>query len=347
MSTEFASGLVVGKFAPLHRGHELVIRRAMEACDTLCVLSWSKPEMPGCEPERRAAWLERLFPAARRLVLTDASLAALNPPPEFALLPANDSDAVVHRRLCAWLCERVWQLQPDAVFTGEQYGAPFAEEMTAWFRRSDPAHPGVTAVCVDPARTVVPVSGSLLRDDIHRHRQWLSPEVYRDFVKRAVLLGAESTGKSTLAAALAERLETVHVPEFGRELWEARDGRLEFSDMLRIAREQIAREEAAAGRANEWLICDTSPLTTLFYSRRLFGNSDPALVGLAARPYDLTMLCAPDYPLVQDGTRQDEAFRAAQDAWYRRELAARGIDFVTASGSISERVDHLAAVMGK
>jgi nicotinamide riboside kinase len=77
------------------------------------------------------------------------------------------------------------------------------------------------------------------------------------------------------------------VPEYGRELWERRSGSLELADLLQIAEQQIEREEALAGQANEWLICDTSPLTTLFYSRHLFGKAEPALEALAARPYEL------------------------------------------------------------
>jgi NadR type nicotinamide-nucleotide adenylyltransferase len=341
MNPRFSSGLVVGKFAPLHRGHELVIRRALDDSEAVCILSWNKPEAPGFETQRRAAWLERLFPQTRRLVLTDESLASLEPPEEFAVLPENDSDPATQRRLCAWLCERVWNLQPEAVFTSEDYGPPLAREMSDWFRRSHPSHPGVTPVAVDPARGLVPVSGSLLRSDIHRHRQWLAPEVYRDFVKRVVLLGGESTGKSTLAAALAGRLETLHVPEYGRELWETRGGKLAFEDMAQIAREQIAREERSAGIARKWLICDTSPLTTLFYSQHLFGRVAPELQQLADRRYDFSVLCAPDFPFDQDGTRQDESFRTMQDAWYRREMSARKTRFLETSGNLERRVANL------
>lgn len=336
MSPRFACGLIVGKFAPLHRGHELLIRRAIADCDTVCILSWSKPEPPGCGPELRAKWLERLFPGTRRLVLTDTLLAGLTPPAEFAALPENDSDPVIQRRLCAWLCERVWNLQPDAVFTSESYGAPLAREMTACFRVRNPSHPGVAAVDVDPARNTVPVSGSMLRTDIHAHRRWLSPEVYQDFVGRVVLLGGESTGKSTLAAALAESLGSLHVAEYGRELWEQRGGNLGYEDMLHIAREQ-----AALGNARRWLVCDTSPLTTLFYSLSLFGEAAPELRDLAGRDYDATILCAPDFPFVQDGTRCDDAFRIRQDDWYRRELAERNIPFHHASGSFERRLQWI------
>jgi HTH-type transcriptional regulator, transcriptional repressor of NAD biosynthesis genes len=334
----FASGLVVGKFCPLHRGHELVIRRALDDCDRVFVLTWSRPELAGCEPERRAAWLARLFPAVEALVLTDARLAALDPPAEVAALPANADDVGHLRRFTAWVCEAAWRVRPDAIFTSEPDGADFAAALTAWFRRGDPDRPAVAAVLVDPARRLAPISGTALRADIHAHRGWLSPEVYRDFVRRAALLGGESTGKSSLARAVARRLGTVHVAEYGRELWEARAGQLALADLLHIAEEQVAREESAAGRAREWLICDTTPLTTLFYSRHLFGRADPALEALAARRYDLVVLCEPDFPFVQDGTRQDDAFRQLQHAWYIEELRRREVPFLSVSGDPDRRI---------
>ncbi len=344
MTARFASGLVVGKFCPLHRGHELLIGRALDECGRVFVLSWSKPELPGCAPERRAAWLARRFPAAASLVLTEERLAALRPPPAFAALPADDADVGELRRFTAWICQAAWGMRPEAVFTSEPDGAGFARELTDWYRVGDPASPTVAAVVVDPERGLAPISGTALRRDVHAHRAWLAPDVYRDFVRRIALLGGESTGKSSLAQALAAELGTAHVAEYGRELWEARAGRLAFEDLLGIAEEQIAREEEAAGRACEWLVCDTSPLTTLFYSHAMFGRADPALEALAARRYDLVVLCRPDFPFVQDGTRQDETFRTRQHGWYVAELGRRRVPFVSVEGDLIQRT---AAVMAR
>jgi NadR type nicotinamide-nucleotide adenylyltransferase len=225
MSKPFRCGLVVGKFSPLHRGHELVIRRALAECDEVVLLSYSKPELPGCPPERREQWLAALFPEARRLVLTDERLRALAMsdagPRE---IPANDADEATHRRFCGSLCREVLGRSVDAVFTSEDYGDGFAAALTRCFREQNPDAPRVQHVLVDPDRSQVPVSGTLLRRDIHAHREWLSPAVYASFVKRVCLLGGEASGKSTLTEALARHFGTVHVPEYGRELWEGAPG---------------------------------------------------------------------------------------------------------------------------
>ena len=336
----FPRGLVVGKFAPLHRGHELLLEHATAACRELFIISWSRPEFPGCGPARRARWLADRFPNARRLVLTPARLRARLPGLE---LPRNDDpDETKHRLFVGLVCREFFGLTGlDAVFTSEDYGEGFAAELSRFF--SCP----VRHVLVDLARQTVPISGTALRADPHAGRAWLDPTVYASFVRRVVLLGGESTGKTTLAAALAAHLGTVQVPEYGRELWELRGGQLRFADMLAIGREQVAREKLAARRANHWLVCDTAPLTTLFYSRAMFeGHAARELEQLARRRYDATVLCAADdIPFEQDGTRQDPAFRDRQHAWYLAELTRLRRPFLTVSGSVTQRVHAAAAYL--
>lgn len=347
MSKRFQRGLVVGKFSPLHRGHELIINRAQEECEEVFLLSYSKPEMPGCEAARRDQWLSAIFPNARHLAVTDERLRQWAKPGDGPLeVPANDADETTHRRFCGFLCQLVFGVTVDAVFTSEDYGDGFAEELTRYFRERQPKCPVVKHVLVDRNREKLPISGTLLRQDIHAHREWLSPLVYASFVQRVCLLGGESSGKSTLAEALAKAFGTSHVAEFGRELWDAKSGALAFEDMRHIAEVQIQREETVAMHANRFLFCDTSPLTTLFYSNHLFGKAEPALRSLAERRYDFTILCAPDFSFVQDGTRQPESFRMRQNEWYLNELAKRGIAYRLVTGSLEARIAQTRDLLG-
>ncbi len=328
------TGLVVGKFCPLHKGHEALIDFACAHSDRLVILSYTKPEFVGFPTERRAAWLAALYPAAIRLVLDDEGLAAFatREGTERQLLPHNDAPDEEHRAFVAWVCRAMLGMTVDRVFTSELYGDGFAASLARHF-----GHP-VEHLVFDPSRTIVPISGSRMRGDSSLQRTFLTKTVRRDLVRRVALIGGESTGKTTLAAALAGRLGTPWVPEYGRELWEQRAGKLEYADLLAIAREQVAREEAAADDANGWLVCDTSPLVTMFYSEAMFGQIDPELIELAARPYDSTFLCAADFPFVQDGTRRDPTFRQRQNDWYGRELAASGVPYQVIGGPLCERV---------
>jgi HTH-type transcriptional regulator, transcriptional repressor of NAD biosynthesis genes len=348
MSKLFQTGLVVGKFSPLHHGHELVIRRAFELCREVVIISYSHPELPGCEAERREQWLAELFPHARRLVVTDARLHQWFPrAAERPAIPPNEAEDSVHRRFTALLCLEVLGTAVEAVFTSEDYGDGFARELTACFREHNPSAREVRHVSVDRARKAVPVSGTVIRADIEAHRQWLSPVVYASFVRRVCILGGESSGKSTLAEALAKHFGTVQVAEYGRELWEARNGALSYDDLLHIGETQVAAEERALRGARQFLFCDTSPLTTLFYSRHLFQRADPKLERLAERHYDLVVLCAADFAFVQDGTRQDAAFRERQHAWYAAELARRGTPHLTAAGEVDQRIAQVSAALAR
>lgn len=339
----FARGLVVGKFSPLHRGHERLIGRALEECAQVVVLSYANPERPGCDPGRRERWLAQLFPQALRLVATPDRVAAWFPDdPE---LPHDDAAEIVHRRFCGRLLRDVLGTSVEAVYTSEDYGDGFAVELTKFFRETEAAHPGVIHVAVDPQRIAIPISATTIRGDVHAQRQWLPANVYADFVQRICLLGGESSGKSTLAAALAQRLGTTYTTEYGRDLWIERGGRLELADYAHIARTQVAMEETCARSATRFLVCDTSPLTTLFYCLDQFGSAEPELETLAARPYDVTVLCAPDFPFVQDGTRRDDAFRRAQHQWYMRRLSQAGVSWIDACGTLEVRLDTLVKAL--
>jgi len=162
---------------------------------------------------------------------------------------------------------------------GTGFAAVLSEEMGA----------PVTHVCVDRARAAVPISATAIRADPSLRRRWLPAPVRASLVPSILFLGAESTGKTTLAAALAKQWGEPWAAEYGRELWVERSGRLAFEDLLHIGEEQIAREERLALEAERFLICDTSPLTTLFYSQAMFGKADEQLEAMARRNYALPL----------------------------------------------------------
>lgn len=171
-------------------------------------------------------------------------------------------------------------------------------------------------------------------------------------VRRLALLGGESSGKTTLAQALAAALHTAWVPEYGRQRWEELRETLSLAELLQVARTQIAWEDEHAARAaaagHDWIVCDTTPLTTLQYALHDHGTAPPELHTMARRGYDLTVLCEPDFGFVQDGCRRDDGFRQAQHAWTLRQLATLGLQPLQVRGSVAERVRQvLQALPGR
>ena len=343
----FRCGLVVGKFSPLHRGHEALISFAQASCDNVIVISYCKPELAGCEAKRRAAWIAELFPAVRSLVVTDELLHQHGKGGDrFITLPHDDAPDDEHREFCAFLLEsHLDDARVDAVFTSEDYGEGFAAHLTRHFRSRDPSAPAVEHVCMDRRRVRVPISASVVRLDVHANRRWLPSCVYRSFIERVCILGGESSGKSVLARALAERLDTAFVAEYARDLWMRKSGHLDYEDLLDIARQQISFEQSAAREAYRYLFCDTSPLTTLFYSLDMFGRAQEELWSLACRPYERYVLCAPDFEFVQDGTRRDATFRQRQHEWYLQQLNRTGVAYWLAEGPVAERVERIAQLL--
>lgn len=118
---------------------------------------------------------------------------------------------------------------------------------------------------------------------------------------RVCFHGAESTGKSTLAAKLAEGWNCPLVAEYGRTYAETVSTEFTREALLTIAAEQdrLAREVALGGAP--LVLLDTDPLMTAAWARMLFGETAPEL--LAYPKADLYLLFAPDVPWVYDDTR--------------------------------------------
>ena len=158
--------------------------------------------------------------------------------------------------------------------------------------------------------------------------------------KRVAILGAESSGKSTLAHALATHYNTLWVPEYLREFVDSHARVPEESDQYQIARTQMAREDAAAPKASRFLFCDTTPLMTALYSRWYWGRVDAQLALLERRhDYAFTLVTAPDSPWEADGLqRASEAVRLAIHDLLLQTLHERDIPYLLLSGSLHQRM---------
>jgi NadR type nicotinamide-nucleotide adenylyltransferase len=159
---------------------------------------------------------------------------------------------------------------------------------------------------------------------------------------RVAILGAESTGKSTLAEALAMRYQTLWVPEYLREFVETHQRvPLEHEQYL-IAATQVERENTATRQASRFLFCDTTPLMTAIYSDFYFGRVDDALAALVRqRAYDFTIVTAPDSPWIADGLqRESEAVRHVIHTQLLAVLEEMGIRYLLVEGGLAQRVDR-------
>lgn len=313
-------GLVIGKFYPPHRGHKYLIDTARAAVDTLTVIVCDHPgEIP--DASLRAEWLREIHPDAEVRVVDDC-------------VPADDS------RGWAEYTVRCLGYAPDVVFTSEDYGEAYARFL------------GCRHVLVDRARREMPISGTRVRADPLGCWEYLEPPVRGYYARRVCLVGAESTGKTTLARQLAEHYRTVWVPEYGREYSERKleaDGcyRWESAEFAHIARTQCEWENAAARRANRILVCDTDAFATSIWHRRYLGRRSPEVEAIAAshRRPDLYLLTDVETPFVQDGTRDGESIRQWMHETFLEELTAQGRPFVEVRGEPPARLRAATAAI--
>jgi len=217
------------------------------------------------------------------------------------------------------------------VFTSEDYGDPYSALM------------GSKHILVDRPRTRMTVSGTAVRKDPFANWDYLEPVVRGWFARRVCIVGAESTGTTTLAKALAEQLETVWVEEFGREYFARKlagnDPAWRSEEFIHIAREQTRLEDTAAREANRILVCDTNAFATVLWLRHYMGTHSAEVEEIARKGHcDLYLLTGDEIPFVQDGSRDGEHIRHEMHRWFEEALARQQVPWKTLRGSHEERL---------
>ena len=310
------TGLVIGKFYPPHHGHRYLIEQARKRVDRLYVMvcAHRDQEIPGVV---RLQWLHELHPDCDIRLVDDT-------------LPEEHS---------AWatFVRAFFGETPDVVFTSEDYGTPFAEAL------------GAEHVMVDQIRARVPVSGTKVRNAPLDWWDFIDPPVRAWYVPRVVLIGAESTGKSTLAAHLAREFNTSWVQEYGRDYCEVNmkfAGQQDVGDPTGwsshefdiIASIQQANENRYARAANKLLICDTNAFVTGTWHERYFGRRSPTVDAIGRNDkVDLYLLCHPDTPFDQDGTRDGENARDWMHRRFLEQLQSQELPFAEIMGPWERR----------
>jgi HTH-type transcriptional repressor of NAD biosynthesis genes len=212
---------------------------------------------------------------------------------------------------------------------------------------------GTTHVLVDKNRTYIPISATIVRKDSLASAAFLEPCVRAYFARRICIVGAESTGTTTLAKALAEHYATVWVPEYGRMYSEGKlkagEGANWNSDeFMFIARQQVELEDKLAESSNGLVICDTDPFATSIWHERYMGAQLSELDTFAVeRNYDLYIVTGDEIPFEQDGTRDGEHIRYDMHKRFIEKLKFYNKSFVAVSGNQEERLQLAAKEINK
>ncbi|MEK8018933.1 MAG: AAA family ATPase [Candidatus Parabeggiatoa sp.] len=320
-------GLTLGKFSPLHKGHQLVIETALAEMDEVTVIIYDAPETTLIPLNIRSNWLKKWYPQVKVIEAWDG-------PTEVGDTPE------IKRKHENYIINKLNIFGITHFYSSEFYGEHISVALGAINR------------LVNPSRQIVPISGMKMRENPFVCREYIQPLVYRDLITNVVFLGAPSTGKTTLTKRMAQEYSTVWMPEYGREYWEKNqvDRRLSLEQLVEIAEGHLEREESLLYQANLYLFTDTNALTTFMFSQYYHQTVVPKLIelaNLAASRYDLVFLCDTDILYDDTWDRSGEVNRQIFQKQIIGELLARKIPFIVLSGNLETRVTKVKTILSK
>lgn len=344
----YRHGLVIGKFYPPHLGHEYLVRTAARHSHavTVTVLGSS---IESLSIAQRVQWLQSAF--------TDTPwvrvVGALDD------VPVNYTDETIWQAHVDIMRQAVAQADAldtpldavDAIYSSEAYG----DRLATYFQCQH--------VCLDQSRRLYPTSGTAVRADVPGQWHMLSPAVQAGLAMRVVVLGAESTGTTTLSQDLVSALrqrggvaaQTQWVAEYGREYTAnllalakaanpqagVEDIDWQSTDFTHVAEEQCRRENALAARGGPVLVCDTDAWVTRIWHERYQATPSADVDAVAAEmpARALYVLTSEEgVPFEDDGLRDGAHVRHWMGQRLRDELNAQAVPWIEVHGSPQHRL---------
>ncbi|WP_104105022.1 AAA family ATPase [Arthrobacter sp. 08Y14] len=343
--TRFRQGVVIGKFYPPHTGHRHLIARASEQSDRLAVVVLgSRFESIGLED--RVKWLTAEFDGT--------NVTVIGMPDDCPVDYASDAIWKAHHEVLRMALKMKGIMTVDAVFSSEDYGWQLAEYF------------GAAHVMVDRGRTDHPVSGTLCRDDLNDAWHSIIRPARQDLAVRIIVVGAESTGTTTLASDLTRHYRSRYpgltdVPEYGRQftydkfaaaraanpdagladlVWTAED--------FAVVGEQQNRMENEAADRCPLVIADTDVITTMLFERVYIGQQSYGSYLAVERIPRRDLYLITDHagvPFEDDGWREAHHPREEMTEWFKEELTAAGAPWILVSGSPAERLSTATEII--
>lgn len=338
-------GLYLGKFAPFHGGHRYCLDQALDDCDHVIVLVYYTDEID-VPLQVRANWIRDLYDDEVNggSTVDGATLDVVEAWTGPESHGYTDNIKSEHEQYVLQLLEQRGYPTDvvDRFYSSEPYGEHMSEALDA------------DDVRVDPDREVQPISGTQIREDgMAKHSRMLPYRVDAGLTSRIAIVGGVSSGKTTLATALARHYDTEWMPEHGREFWEEHadeNGRLTEDELVQLALEHTDREDELAQDAGEYLFVDTTPMTTLAWAKYYHGTEPETLVQMTHAcnsMYDLHVLCDPHIPFEDDPGRDGRANRKRLHRMHRALMNEYNIDYITVGGSVEQRVAQVEKALTK
>ncbi len=345
MTKKYGHALVIGKFYPPHNGHIHMISGAEKLADRVTVLVYSN-QYQSITVDQKVNWIRESFKDVPNVRIEPVINDVYDDYVDLNIWEAHNH--IMHAKLRE-LYPNEEERTINVVVSSEAYGAQMAEDF-----------PNCAAEIVDLDRAAFPISGTACRDDLYGNWKYLPLGTRRGLIPRVIVLGAESTGTTTLALALAEHYGARYVPEYGREYtveWLSRlqrenptatmeDLNWEVKDFNLIGNRQTVLEDAAANQLEGFplVLGDTDAFATAIWEARYVPETKwednilkPYATNLPSRNlYLLTDHVGVDFE--EDGYRDGEAIRADMSQTFEDALTKTGKSWVLLRGTHEERM---------
>ena len=309
---------VFGKFLPFHKGHEAMINFALTECDFLTVLVCCSHE-ENIPAKTRQKWIEKTFEKVSKIEIKSYNYL------ESELPNTSQSSQGVSKIWSAKFKE--FFPNYDLVITSEEYGNYVASFMK------------IKHIAFDIPKQLFPVSATAIRNNIFTNWNFLPDSVKPNFTIKVVLLGTESTGKTTLTERLSNHFNCSSVNEAGRDLI-ANSNSFEFDDLHLVASEHAKRIDKAVLEKSPLIIIDTDIHITMSYAKFIFNQT----LNVEREIYNsnkavLYLYLNNDVEYLQDGTRLTEEDRNLLDISHRQILTEHNINFIEINGNWNNRFE--------
>jgi len=286
---KYQVGMYGGAFNPLHLGHLECIIRAAAQCQELYIVISYKTNGEDTDLKVKIRWVYQLtkhLGNVKIITLKDQCARKQDYTEDLWEKDCREVKAKIGKKI-------------DVVFCGSDYG-----ENSFWNK------------CYDESEFVVfdrnQYNSTEIRTNVYKYWDWMPQVVRAHYVKKVLLIGGESVGKSTLTINLANYYNTNYLEEVGRDLSELSGTDLYMlpEDFTRILLEHKAKELRLIENSNKVLFEDTDCLITRFYMEFLKDelmedNSRLAEAIAQLNSYDLILFLEPDVTWVQDGDRSE------------------------------------------
>jgi HTH-type transcriptional repressor of NAD biosynthesis genes len=286
--------VTVGKFMPPHKGHQLMIDMGSAMVDKLVVIVGGN-ETDVIPLSKRVEWLKEHYAANQKVEIVKYVDS----------IPMGEVD---ENGTC--IDEDFWDAwtdvfaayNPTHFVSSDMYGKEAARRL------------GARWIPVDPYRETVNISGTKIREDYIENMDFIMDVAQPYFKKKVVIVGAESSGKSTMVKKLSKLFfNEAYSPEYGRILSEVKGNDLDKEDFDNIIIGQKKLNDAVARKVDEVYFVDTDAAVTHLFARKYLpeGPDMPSYIkDVVDDNAALYLLLAPTVKWVDDGTRvmgdQDE-----------------------------------------